>query len=73
VRCDLASGRQAVDARHADVHEHDVRHELGSQANGLLAVAGLADHLDVFLGIEQGPESRPHQGLVVGEKDPDHR
>src|SRR5258708_487162 len=25
-----------------------------------------------MLGVEQGPESGPHQGLVVSEQDPDH-
>src|SRR5262249_33976025 len=43
------------------------------QAGGLLPVAGLADHLDVFLGIEQGPEPGPDQGLIVGQQHPDHR
>src|SRR5262249_28052139 len=36
-------------------------------------VARLADDRDVVLGIEQRPEPRPHQHLVVGEHDPDHR
>jgi hypothetical protein len=38
-----------------------------------LAVAGLADHLDVGLGVQQRAKARPHQRLVVGEQDPDHR
>ena len=35
----------------------------------LLAVAGLADDLDVVLGLEDQPEAGSHQRLVVGEDD----
>ena len=39
----------------------------------LAAVAGLADDLDVGLGLEDHAEPRAHQALVVGEQDADHR
>ena len=42
------------------------------QPHRLGAVAGLADHLDVGLGVEQRPEPGPHQRLVVGQQHPDH-
>ena len=35
-------------------------------------VAGLADHLDVRLGLQDQPEAHPEQGLVVDQQDPDH-
>jgi hypothetical protein len=57
----------AIHLRHPDVHEYDV----GASGVGLLdrveSVAGFADHLDVVLGVEQKPESRTHQTLVVDE------
>ncbi len=41
-------------------------------ADRRVAVGGLADHLDVGLGVEQRLEPGPHQGLVVGQQHPDH-
>ena len=43
-----------------------------ASADRLRAVGGLADHLDVGLGVEQRAEAGPDQCLVVGEQDPDH-
>ena len=48
-------------ARHLDVHQHDVGAQRAGQLDGLGAVAGLADHLDVVLdrrgsgGTRSGP------------------
>src|SRR5207249_8199998 len=44
---DAADRLQAVDARHRDVEEDDVGPALGDPARGALAVAGLADDLEV--------------------------
>ena len=48
----------------------------GQQAPGLPdrvgAVPGLADDLHVRFGVENHPEPGAHQGLIVGEQDPDH-
>ena len=46
---------------------------LSASQHGLLAVGGLADHLEVVLGVEQRGEPGPDQFLVVGQRDPDHR
>src|SRR5204863_8280351 len=48
------------------------RDEPPGQPHGLVPVAGLADHLDVILGVEQSTEPGPDQDLVVSEQDPDH-
>ena len=37
------------------------------------AVGGLADDVDVFLGVKQRRKPRPHQLLVVDQRDADHR
>ena len=42
------------------------------QADRLVAVGGLADHLDAVLGVQQRPEPGPDQRLVVGQQHPDH-
>jgi hypothetical protein len=49
---DLARGGEAVHARHADVHQHDVGAQLPRQPHCRLAIGRLADHLDVVLGVE---------------------
>ena len=38
--------------------EDDVGPVLAGERDALLAVRGLADHLDVVLGLQQGPEAR---------------
>ena len=70
---DLARRLDAVEARHADVHEHDVRAERVGLGDGLVAVARLADDLDVRLGLEDHPEAGADEALVVCEQDADHR
>src|SRR6185437_554775 len=64
-------GLQAVHHRHADVHEDDVGAQVGDPGDGLLAVDGLADHLDVGLRVEQDGEARPDHALVVGHQHAD--
>jgi hypothetical protein len=57
---------------HADVHQDDVRAEALRLLDGLDAVAGLADDLDVGLDLDDEPEPLAHEGLVVCEQDADH-
>ena len=44
----------------------------GHQSDRLGAGAGLTDHLDVRLGLEQAAEARSDELLVVRDRDPDH-
>src|SRR5206468_1224313 len=39
--------------------------------DGLAPVHGLADHVEVGLGVEDHAEAGAHQGLVVGDEDSD--
>jgi peptidoglycan/LPS O-acetylase OafA/YrhL len=68
---DAAGRLDPVHHGHPDVHEHDVGAGAAGQVDGLPAVEGLADDVDVRLGVEDQPEARPDQGLVVGEQHPD--
>ena len=49
----------------------------GSEFRGLLerfaAVRRLADDLDVLLGLQDHSKPAPHERLVVGDEDADHR
>src|SRR5258708_15577683 len=56
--------------RHPDVHEHHVGPELRGEPDSLLPVPGRADHRHVVLGLEQGGEAHPHDGLVVDDQQP---
>ena len=62
-------GLDPVEHRHGDVHQDQVGAELHGQADGLLAVAGLAD--DVEAGFLHGPsQALPEQLVVVDQQQP---
>jgi hypothetical protein len=71
-REDLAGRGQAVEARHADVHQHDVGAQARGERHRLVTVGGLAHHLEVGLGAQDHAKARAHELLVVGEHDLDH-
>ncbi len=58
----------AVEARHADVHEDDRRAQAPRLVDGLAAVGRLAHHLDVRRRLEQLAKAGADQGLVVGDE-----
>ena len=64
-------GLDPVDARHPHVHEDDVRREHPGRLDGLRAVARLADHLEIGLGVQDQAEAGAHELLVVGEQEAD--
>ena len=66
----FGGGGDAVDARHLHVHEHDVGAQLAGQLDGLGAVPGLADDLDVGLDRQDQPEPGADQRLVVDQEHP---
>jgi hypothetical protein len=68
---DESLGRlHAVEVRHADVHQDDVGSRDRERLERGAAIAGLADHLHVGLRLDEHPETRPDEGLVVDEEDP---
>ncbi len=69
---DPAGRADPVHAGHAQVHHHHVGREPGGQRDRLPAVARLADHLEVGLGVAEHPQAGPDQLLVVDEQDADH-
>ena len=63
---DGAGGLDAVQARHADVHEHHVGAQALGKLHRLIAVARLAHHLDAVVGRQDHAEAAAHQVLIVG-------
>src|SRR5206468_9542024 len=68
-----AAGRfDAVDAGHREIHQHDVGHFSGDEADRSIAIAGATDHVDVLLGLEQASETHAQELMVVHERDAGH-
>ncbi len=65
-RADRAAGREAVHARHVDVHQDQVRHALARQLDRFQAVGGLDTfHPDLGQHLEH---QEAHDGIVVGDE-----
>ena len=71
VGADPSGGLDAGQARHLDVHEDDVRAQLGGQGDRTGTVLGQADDAHAGLGLEQGRQGGAQEGLVLGDEDPD--
>src|SRR5439155_22014319 len=59
----------AVEARHADVHENERGEQAPSLVDRLAAIRGLAHDLDVRRGLEELAETGADERLVVGDQD----
>lgn len=71
IGCDYPSRLESVHHRHVDVHQDHVRLRRARECDRRATVSGLANHEQVVGPVEQGLEARPHDRLIVGEKDPD--
>ena len=67
-REDAPGGLEAVELRHADVHQDDGRVKALRLAHCLEPVARLGHHLDVLLAGQQHAEPGAHHRLVVGDE-----
>src|SRR5581483_6821396 len=66
---DLAGRLDAGALGHPDIHQDHVRHELLGLLDGLDAVRGLADELEVVLLIQDHLQAATEQRVVVGDHD----
>lgn len=66
-----AGGLDAVQPRHPDIHEHDVRSGLERLLDTLYAIAGLSDD-DETGSFQDHREADPHQFLIVGYDNTRH-
>lgn len=68
---DSAHCLDPVDPRHPYVHEDDVGPGALDEGDGLVAVTGLADDLEVVLTRDDHGDPGAEERLVVDERDPD--
>ena len=66
---DLARGLEAVEDRHAHVHQDDVRVESLRELDRLTAVTRLPHDLDPLVGREDRLERLGEEPVVVGDED----
>ena len=62
---------EAVQAGHRDVDDRDVGCDGADHRQRLAAIGGLADELDLGVGVEQRPDAREDDRMVVGQDDAD--
>jgi hypothetical protein len=62
-----AGGLDAIHARHADVHDHDVWLAPGHELEHRGAVDRFSYYLDVVLSVENDSEAIPNDRLVISE------
>ncbi len=58
---------QAVQPRHCDVQQDQVRLQLRARVQGLLAVAGLGHHVHAVLCGQQAAQALTRQWFVIGD------
>jgi len=60
---------QPVHAGHGDIQQDDVRLQITGAANGLAAVSGLADHPEIGLGVQNGPQTLAQDTVIFHHQD----
>ncbi|VVN70582.1 hypothetical protein PS685_05009 [Pseudomonas fluorescens] len=64
-----ACGAQAVEQRHADVEDHDVRQQPFAQLDCFLTIAGLTDHFELRVTRQQGDETGARDFMIISEHE----
>jgi len=67
---DLAGRLDAVQFRHRDANQRDVRPKFARSPNRLATVGGLGNDLQPVLAFEQSTQPLPHQGAVLSQQNP---
>src|SRR4029077_8594193 len=66
---DPARRHDAVHDRHLDIHRHDVRPQLASDSDRLLAVARFADDAHVAVALDDPAQRHAHEREIVDDED----
>ncbi len=67
-----AGGLDPVHLRHADIHQHDVGVLTSHEGDSFRPIGSFPDNLDIGIGTEEHREATADEGLVVGDRHPDH-
>jgi len=68
----LIDGIHAVQPRHSQIHQGDVRPVLFPKFRCLLAVAGFSDHVHVRFLLDDGDETVADDGVIFCDQDADY-
>ncbi len=66
---DFAGSFQAVEARHADVHDDEVGTQTPGLFDGILAIARFATDFDVRPRLQERSNASAHQFVIVGDEN----
>ncbi len=69
LRCrpDEGGGLRPLADRHADIHHDQVRTQVPGQAKDFEAVAGLADYLQIGLGVDQTNQAFAEKLMIIDQ------
>ena len=70
LRADQPGGRDPVQHRHRDVHQHDVGLLIAHEVDRRLPISGSADHGDAPVGRQDRLERLGEEAMIVGDHDP---
>src|SRR5690606_5922505 len=65
----FADGFQPSDARHAQIHQHNVDITCACKLNGFLAAGGFADNLNTWLIPQHTSDASPNQIMIVDNQN----
>lgn len=71
VRFDETRSLNAIHIGHVQVHENDVRRELGDEFDSRLAIFRFTDDLNIGEGVEIAGQAETHNAMVVHEDEGD--
>ena len=64
---------QAVQQRHGDVHDDDVRLQLRGETHSFAAIRRFADHFHLGDAVKQKFQPGPYDPVIVRDQDANHR
>jgi hypothetical protein len=55
----------AIEMRHGDIHDDDIRPDASGLADGVQTIGRHIHHLDILASVKQGPEAVPYDSMIV--------
>lgn len=70
---DAASGFDAVEERHADIEDGDIRFDASGFFGGVAAIGGFGANLPAGAGFEKRAQAGANDGVIIGDEDAKRR